>query len=472
MNYINKKLEYYDKKYYDHKLYLFLKQFIIQVTDHAIGDSGAMLTYYFILSFFPFLIFFISLLSYTPISSVSVFESILNTLPVEVTGIVTTVLEELINSRSEAVVSTSIIFAMYSASRGLSGLIRAINKAYDTDEDRNIVSRTIVALIFTVFLAVLFIVMLLTLVFGKVIINELFVWLKIESYFGNFYHMMRLIVPIVVMIVIFVLLYMFAPSEKIKFMATLPGALFATVGGIVTSAGFAFYVNNFARYNITYGSLGGVVILLVWVNLVSCVIVLGAEINGAILKVNAGKVTNEIPKIHLRRKKEPVLKVRRAIITDSFEMSGVYVQSWKAAYRGILSKEYLDGLSAESWTEEIVNDFENNNMIAWVITRGKDIIATATVLESQSSQYEGYLEIDSIYVLPKYWDQKAGSILMDEILSYAKNSGYHDIMLWDFEDNADSIKFYEKFGFEANDDLKAVQKGDMFITHKCYVKSI
>lgn len=472
MNYINGKLEYFDTKYKDKRLYLFIKQFIIQITDHAIGDSGAMLTYYFILSFFPFLIFLISLLSYTPLSSASVFEGIIQSLPVEVTGIVRTVLEELINSRSEALLSTSIIFATYSASRGLSGLIRSINKAYDTDDDRNIISRTILALIFTVFLAVLFVVMLLSLVFGKVIINELFVLLKIESYFMNFYHTLRLIIPIVAMIIIFVLLYMFAPNEKIKFMSTLPGALFATIGGIVTSAGFAFYVNNFARYNITYGSLGGVVILLVWVNLLSCVIVLGAEINGAILKVNANKVTNEIPKIYVRRKKEPVLKVREAALTDSLEMSTVYTQSWKAAYSGILSDDYLDALNNEKWTEELVDKFESNSIKAWVVSSGKEIIACATVADSKYTKYEGYLEVESLYVLPKYWENKAGSLLMDEILSYAKKEGYEHLNLWDFEDNAESIKFYEKFGFKANGDLKAVAKGDMFITHRCFVREI
>ena len=153
-------------------------------------------------------------------------------------------------------------------------------------------------------------------------------------------------------------------------------------------------------------------------------------------------------------------------------MSRVYAQSWKAAYSGILSESYLDKLDDESWTEELVHNFEKENMIAWVVKSGKEIIACATVLESKYSNYQGYLEIESIYVLPKYWENKAGSLLMDEILTYAKEEGYQHINLWDFEDNADSIKFYEKFGFKDNKDLKAVLKGDMFITHKCYTKTL
>lgn len=472
MNFINEKLEMINDKYKENKLYLFIKQFVIQVTEHAIGDSGAMLTYYFILSFFPFLIFFISLLSYTPLSSASVFESVIRSLPVEITGIVRTVLEELINSRSEALLSTSIIFAMYSASRGLSGLIRSINKAYDTDDDRNVISRTILALIFTVFLAVLFIVMLLSLVFGKVIINELFVLLNIESYFLNFYHTMRLVIPIVAMIVIFSIIYMFAPNQKIKFKSTVPGALFATVGGIITSAGFAFYVNNFARYNITYGSLGGVVILLVWVNLLSCVIVLGAEINGAIIKVYQGKVTNEIPKIHLRKKKEHKLKIRRSEITDSREMSIVNTKSWKVAYKGIISNIFLERLTDDFWTEDFVTKFDKNEILGWVVSNDDGIIAFSTVIESKYSNYPDYLEIESLYVLPEFWDNKAGSLLMDEMLTYAKEHHYKNILLWDFEDNSETIKFYEKFGFKDTGDLKAFEKGDLYITHKCYTREI
>ena len=106
------------------------------------------------------------------------------------------------------------------------------------------------------------------------------------------------------------------------------------------------------------------------------------------------------------------------------------------------------------------------------VTSGKDVIACASVLESKNNQYEGYLEIDSIYVMPKYWDNRAGSLLMDEILTYAKKSGYKQILLWDFEDNTDSTKFYEKFGFKDNGDLKAIPKGDVFITHKCFIRDI
>jgi membrane protein len=93
------------------------------------------------------------------------------------------------------------------------------------------------------------------------------------------------------MILIFSLMYRFIPSirngRKINLKHAIPGAVFTTLGWIVTSSIFSYYVNNFGNYSKTYGSLGGIVILLIWLYLSSIIIILGGEINATIRAINS-----------------------------------------------------------------------------------------------------------------------------------------------------------------------------------------
>ena len=88
------------------------------------------------------------------------------------------------------------------------------------------------------------------------------------------------------MIYIFALLYKFSPCvekrKNIRLKNTLPGAIFTTIGWIITSSCFSYYVSNFGKYSTTYGSVGGVIVLLVWLYISSIIIILGGEVNAAI----------------------------------------------------------------------------------------------------------------------------------------------------------------------------------------------
>ncbi len=127
-------------------------------------------------------------------------------------------------------------------------------------------------------------VVLITLVFGELIGNAIFTYIGAINVFYRIWDRSRKIIALLFMVVIFALLYKYsiAPKERryIRLVHTLPGAIFTTLGWILASTIFSYYVNNFANYSKTYGSLGGVIILLVWLYITSIMIVLGGEING------------------------------------------------------------------------------------------------------------------------------------------------------------------------------------------------
>ncbi|WP_236914598.1 YihY/virulence factor BrkB family protein [Clostridium sp. Cult2] len=273
------------KKHKNKKWYYFIDELICGVKEDEITAVGAQLTYYLILSIFPFLIFFLNILKYTSITQENVLDNLLIMLPLDTQILLKNIVKEIVTSSSDTLLSLGIILALWTGSLGITAIIRAINKAYNVKKKRPYWRLKGLAIIFTVALALLVIIVLAMLVFGEIIGNNLFGLIGATNLFYHLWELMRIIIPFVSMIVIFALLYKLSPTPEeglnIKFSHALPGAVFTTTGWIIASMVFSYYVNNFGKYSKTYGSLGGIIILLIWLYITSIMIVLGGEINGA-----------------------------------------------------------------------------------------------------------------------------------------------------------------------------------------------
>jgi len=274
----------YKNKYGNKKWFLFLYNLIYNIRRDEVTAIGAQLTYYLILSIFPFLIFFLNVVGHTSLAIEALLNDWIIVMPSETQTLLYRVIEEIRVSSSETLLSFSIILALWSGSLGISAIIRAINKAYNINKRRNYIRLKLLSLLFTIALVILLLIVLATLVFGEVIGNAIFTYIGAINVFYRIWNNSRKLIALASMIIIFALLYKYSimPKERryIKLVHTLPGAIFATIGWIVASGIFSFYVNNFANYSKTYGSLGGVIVLLVWLYITSIMIVLGGEING------------------------------------------------------------------------------------------------------------------------------------------------------------------------------------------------
>lgn len=268
------------------KTTIFFKQLIFRIKDDNVTAIGAQLSYYLVLSIFPFLIFFLNILSFTPLVREDVLQNIIAVLPIETQQIITSLVLETVRNSSETLLSLSAITGIWAASKGLMALIRAINKAYDVEETRSYIELRLLAVLFTLALLVLLTIVLLTIVFSEVLGNQIFNFLGVTLNFMIFWEYLRILISVGSMILIFALLFRFSPSirnsKKISFKQTLPGAIFSSIGWIITSTLFSYYVNNFANYSKTYGSLGGMVVLLIWLYISSIIIVMGGEINATL----------------------------------------------------------------------------------------------------------------------------------------------------------------------------------------------
>lgn len=274
------------------KWLLFLDQMGFRFTDDNVSSIGSQLAYYLILSIFPFLIFLLNLVQYTPLASNDVLSTLVSVLPGDTANMITDIVNGIINSSSGTLLSISALAGIWTASSGIMHLIKAINKAYDYDEQRSFILLRLVALIFTLILAIVIVLVFGSLIFGELIGVKLFTLLNFSQGFKIIWPALRIGIALLFMMVTFALLYKFAPAfpkgSRTSFKGAVPGAIFVTLGWTISSLLFAFYVNNFGKYSVTYGSLGGIIVFLIWLYISSIIIILGGEVNATIeyFKIN------------------------------------------------------------------------------------------------------------------------------------------------------------------------------------------
>nr|WP_300004921.1 YihY/virulence factor BrkB family protein [Tissierella sp.] len=278
-------------KFGDKKWITFIEQLIYRYEDDGVSEIGAQLTYYLTLAIFPFIIFFLSILQFTPLADVNILQRLLSPLPAETRDLFYNLIKGIIDDGSVALLSFGAIGSIWSSSNGVMAVMKAINRALDLDESRPYFKLKGLSILFTIGLFFILIIAFTVLVFGEVIFNKIFVsytWPTLVIW-----KILKILIPISFMVLVFTILYKYSPSIKdeikIKFSESIPGAIFASILWVVLSAGFSFYVSNFGNYSKTYGSLGGIIAFLIWLYMSSIVIVLGAEVNATLLSMQNKK---------------------------------------------------------------------------------------------------------------------------------------------------------------------------------------
>ncbi|MCM3139720.1 YhjD/YihY/BrkB family envelope integrity protein [Bacillus safensis] len=270
----------------------FIKALIERFLLHEGPAKSAELAYFFLLSLFPFLIFVLTLVGYLPLTSKDVLSVISGYAPEGALSMIESIAEETLNSRNGGLLSFGIIAALWSASNGINAVVRAFNHAYEVEENRSFILVRLTSIILTIAMVLTIIFALMLPVFGKEL--GLFVAKLVgqSDAFLTIWTAMRWIISPLILLIVFTALYFFAPNIRLKLKFVLPGAIFASIGWILVSMLFSFYVGEFANYSAMYGSIGGIIILMIWFYLTGIMIILGGELNALLhkRKIVPGKV--------------------------------------------------------------------------------------------------------------------------------------------------------------------------------------
>lgn len=260
------------------------KQAIKDFVDDDMMTYAAALAFRVLLALFPFVIVLLTLLG--ALGRPEFFDWLLSqvqvALPPEAASLVTGVISEIRGQARGGILSFSILFALWTASAGVRSLMNALNVAYDIEESRPAWKRFPLSLLYTIGLALQLIAVTALMVLGPNVMQWLSGQLGLASIFTTLWIWLRLPVAVVLLLLTFALIYKVMPNTDQPFRFVTPGAVIAVVVWILASWGFSAYIANFGNYGATYGSLGGIVILLLYFFISAAVFLFGAEINANI----------------------------------------------------------------------------------------------------------------------------------------------------------------------------------------------
>lgn len=244
---------------------------------------ASALAYQAFFSLFPFVLFLIALVGFLQIPQFFNWlqQQAATLLPAQAMDEVMPVIQQLQDQKA-GLLSVGIIVALWSASAGIRSAMHALNVAYDVKEGRPAWKTVPLSVLYTVGLAALLLLAAALMVTGPSIMEWFAGMVGLEQAFLAVWNWIRWPVAIVLMTLVVAIIYYVAPDVEQKFRFITPGSILAVLVWIAASIGFGFYLQNFANYNAMYGSIGAIIILLLYFYISSAVLLFGAEMNAVI----------------------------------------------------------------------------------------------------------------------------------------------------------------------------------------------
>jgi membrane protein len=264
----------------------------IKLTVHKVGEDelstrSASLSYYFLLALFPLLLFLVSLIGVFASPGSQLQENIISALgrlaPGSASELVRSVVHQTFKSSSGIKLAAGILGALWAASGGMSAVVVSLNKIYRVSETRPWWKQKLTIVGLTLALALLMIVALTLALYGGKIGQALFAHIGAGGIFRIGWKVLEWPVSFAAMFLSFSLVYYFAPNiEERKWFWVTPGSVGGVALWLLASVGFRVYLHFFNSYSATYGSLGALVILMLWLYITGFAILIGGEVNWVI----------------------------------------------------------------------------------------------------------------------------------------------------------------------------------------------
>lgn len=256
-----------------------IKYFLRKISASRVGAYSAQTAFFMFLSLIPLVMLLLSLVRQlgTPTDEIAQITS--DFAPGFLSSFFATYIDEIVRDGRLSLTIVSAVILLWSASRGIYAIIGGLNSVYEIKEERNYFLIRILAVFYTVAFIVILVGALLLLVFGDEINNLLYSLLPNLKGLVYILSSLRFILGFVILILFFSVLYKSLPSQKMKFIDQIPGAVITSAGWVSFSILFSFFVDNFSNYSNIYGSLTAIIVLMLWMYICMYIMFIGAEIN-------------------------------------------------------------------------------------------------------------------------------------------------------------------------------------------------
>lgn len=256
---------------------------VTEFINDEMSTYASALAYQMLFSLFPFLLFLIALIGFLHLPDFFSWLRLQSelVLPHDALDLVNPVIDQLQQSKG-GLLSIGIFIALWTASAGVRLMMSAMNAAYDVVEGRPAWKRIPLSVLYTIGIAGMLLVAAALMVLGPQVMTWIAAQVGLEDFIVTLWTILRWPVIIVLMMVAVALMYYVMPDVRQDFRFITPGSVLAVVVWILASLGFAFYVQTFADYNAMYGSIGAIIVLLLYFYISAAVLLLGAEMNAVI----------------------------------------------------------------------------------------------------------------------------------------------------------------------------------------------
>lgn len=261
---------------------------IRRIQEDDVPGVAAELAFRFMFALFPFLIFLAALSSYVAgwlgieDPTREILAEVGSALPEDAASILESQLQTIFGSQQPGLLTVTAVLALWSASSGTKTVMKALNRAYDVQEERPFLRKQVVGLLLTLVGGLAFLAGAIVLVVGQAVGQDVAdavglgeTWVVVATW-------IRIPVVLLLIMAATAFVYWSAPATDLTWRWFSWGAALFVVVWLVATIGFAFYVANFANYQGTYGSIGGIIILMTWLYITALVLIMGAEFNAVL----------------------------------------------------------------------------------------------------------------------------------------------------------------------------------------------
>lgn len=272
-------------------LYYAVSFFLRAIQKEAITMRASSLAFDYLMAIFPAIIFLFTLIPYIPIENFQdeLFKLLQEVLPYNAFEATKSTIEDILKQQRGGLLSLGFALSLYYSTNGIIAMMTAFNNSYSSTETRSEWQKRLIAIVMIAILSTLVFAAVSLIIFGGTAINMLveYGWLK-----GS---LTVTLIQIGVWLIIFLLfffaysfLYHYGPSKRMKYRFISAGSTLATLLTIISSTGFAYFVNNFGEYNKLYGSIGTLIVVMLWLYITSLVLLIGFELNASIRRACDG----------------------------------------------------------------------------------------------------------------------------------------------------------------------------------------
>ncbi len=250
--------------------------------DHVSSFSGHA-ALFVLMSLVPMVMFCVSMFQYLPINAGVISSYVLAVMPGELEPLLRQIIREVYGSTT-MLQSFTVLMVLFCASKGVYAVIIGMNAVYGIKETRGTIVLYALAILYVLIFFVMLGLTMVLIVLGNNIFNALVRYIPGLVLFERLFRYGKYVFTPLLLVVLFMLIYMKMPNRKSRIQYEFPGAVFSTVVWLAYSWGFSFYIDNFANYSVTYGSLATIVIFILWLYGTMNIVFIGAEINVVLRK--------------------------------------------------------------------------------------------------------------------------------------------------------------------------------------------